>query len=58
MMEERLAKHYPMELFSTTSRPAKRKNANRCTDWLGHLQFSPTDPNAADVLPRRPVAQG
>ena len=45
MMEERLAKHYPMELFFYNIRTGKTKKFNRCTDWLDHLQFSPTDPN-------------
>ena len=45
MMEERLAKHYPMELFFYNLATGETKKFNRCTDWLGHLQFSPTDPN-------------
>jgi oligogalacturonide lyase len=45
MMEERLAKHYPMELFFYNMTTGKTKTYNRCTDWLNHLQFSPTDPN-------------
>ncbi|HZL79917.1 MAG TPA: oligogalacturonate lyase family protein [Candidatus Limnocylindrales bacterium] len=45
MMEERLAKHYPMELFFCNIQTGETKKVNRCTDWLGHLQFSPTDPN-------------
>jgi oligogalacturonide lyase len=45
MMEERLAKRYPMELFFYNITTGKTKKCNRCTDWLGHLQFSPTDPN-------------
>jgi len=45
MMEERLAKHYPMELFFYDIATGKTKKVNRCTDWLGHLQFSPTDPS-------------
>lgn len=45
MMEERLAKHYPMELFFYDLRTGKTKKFNRCNDWLNHLQFSPTDPN-------------
>ena len=44
MMEERLAKRYPMELFFYNIATGKTKTCNRCTDWLGHLQFSPTDP--------------
>jgi oligogalacturonide lyase len=45
MMEERLAKRYPMELFFYNIQTGETKKVNRCTDWLGHLQFSPTDPN-------------
>ena len=45
MMEQRLAKHYPMELFFYNIATGETKRCNRCTDWLGHLQFSPTDPN-------------
>jgi len=45
MMEERLAKHYPMQLFFYNIATGKMKTFNRCTDWLGHLQFSPTDPH-------------
>jgi oligogalacturonide lyase len=44
MMEERLAAHYPMELFTYNLQTGKIKKFNRCTDWLNHLQFSPTDP--------------
>ena len=45
MMEQRLAKRYPMELFFYNIATGKTKKVNRCDDWLGHLQFSPTDPN-------------
>ena len=45
MMEKRLAKRYPMELFFYNINTGKIKKVNRCTDWLNHLQFSPTDPN-------------
>lgn len=44
MMEDRLAKHYPMELFFYNIATGRTRTVNRCTDWLGHLQFSPTDP--------------
>ncbi len=44
MMEQRLAKHYPMELFFYNLATKETRRVNRCTDWLGHLQFSPTDP--------------
>src|SRR5208337_2713470 len=43
MMEERLAKRYPMELFFYNIATGQTKKFNRCTDWLGHLQFSPAD---------------
>jgi oligogalacturonide lyase len=45
MMEERLAQRYPMELFFYNLATGETKKCNRGTDWLGHLQFSPTDPN-------------
>lgn len=45
MMEDRLAKHYPMSLFFYHIATGETKIVNRCTDWLGHLQFSPTDPD-------------
>jgi oligogalacturonide lyase len=45
MMEDRLAKRYPMELFIYNIQTGETNVFNRCTDWLGHLQFSPTDPN-------------
>jgi oligogalacturonide lyase len=44
MMEERLAKHNPMQLFFYNIGTGEMKKCNRCTDWLNHLQFSPTDP--------------
>lgn len=45
MMEERLAKKLPMELFVLDLQTGQVTwRGNRGTDWLGHLQFSPTDP--------------
>ena len=44
MMTERLAAHYPMSLFFYNIATGERKTFDRCTDWLNHLQFSPTDP--------------
>jgi oligogalacturonide lyase len=45
MMEERLAKQLPMELFFLNLATGEVSwRGNRGTDWLGHLQFSPTDP--------------
>jgi oligogalacturonide lyase len=44
MMEDRLAAHYPMALFFYNIATGETKVVNHCTDWLGHLQFSPSDP--------------
>jgi len=43
-MEERLAEHVPMELFFLNIATGEVKTYDRGTDWLNHLQFSPTDP--------------
>ena len=45
LMRERLARHYPMALFTYNLRTGKIKIFNRGTDWLNHLLFSPTDPH-------------
>ena len=58
MMEERLAAHLPMAMFTVDIRTGAVKVILKSTDWLNHLLFSPTDPTSADVLSRRAVAQG
>jgi oligogalacturonide lyase len=45
LMEERLGRRYPMELFFYDLKTGRTKRVNRTTDWLNHLQFSPTDPH-------------
>ena len=45
MMEERLGRRYPMELFFYDLKTGRTRRVNRTTDWLNHLQFSPTDPH-------------
>lgn len=45
MMEERLAAHLPMVLFVADTRTGAVRTILQSTDWLNHLQFSPTDPN-------------
>jgi oligogalacturonide lyase len=45
MMEERLAAHLPMALFTLDIRSGEVKVLLRSTDWLNHLLFSPTDPS-------------
>jgi len=45
MMEERLAAHLPMVLFVADMRTGSVRTILHSTDWLNHLQFSPTDSN-------------
>ncbi len=44
MMQKRLAAHLPMELYTIDLRTGKKKVLLNSTEWLNHLQFSPTDP--------------
>ena len=44
MMEERLAAHLLMGLFTINIRTGEIKTIHGSTDWLNHLEFSPTDP--------------
>jgi oligogalacturonide lyase len=44
MMERRLAARIPMALFTIDTRTGEMKILHRATDWLNHLEFSPTDP--------------
>ncbi len=44
MMEERLAARLPMGLFTMDTRTGEVRTILKCTDWLNHLLFSPTDP--------------
>src|SRR5207245_1040470 len=43
-LNERLEAHIPMELFTVNVKTGERKVIHRATDWLNHVQFSPTDP--------------
>jgi oligogalacturonide lyase len=45
MMEARLAAHLPMQLFVMNARTGESRTILRSTDWLNHLQFSPSDPS-------------
>lgn len=45
MMEQRLAAHLPMVLFTMDVYTGAIKTIHKSTDWLNHLQFSPTDPD-------------
>src|SRR5215469_16831440 len=44
MMEQRLAARIPMALFTISTKTGETKVLHRATDWLNHLEFSPTDP--------------
>jgi Oligogalacturonate lyase len=44
MMERRLAARLPMQMFVLDVMTAETRTILRSTDWLNHLQFSPTDP--------------
>jgi len=44
MMEQTLAAHLPRALFTIDARTGETRVIHRSTDWLNHLEFSPTDP--------------
>jgi oligogalacturonide lyase len=44
MMERRLAAKIPMGLYTIDVKTGEVKTFYRSTDWLNHVQFSPTDP--------------
>lgn len=43
-MNERLEAKIPMTMFVVDTRTGKQRAVYGSTDWLNHLQFSPTDP--------------
>jgi oligogalacturonide lyase len=43
MMEQRLAARLPMALYTINIKSGEVKPFYRATDWLNHVQFSPTD---------------
>jgi oligogalacturonide lyase len=44
MMEQRLAARLPMAMFTVDVKTGEVKTILKSTDWLNHLEFSPTDP--------------
>lgn len=44
MMEQRLAARIPMQLITINTSTGELKTLLKSTDWLNHIQFSPTDP--------------
>ncbi|QAY76299.1 oligogalacturonate lyase family protein [Sphingosinicella sp. BN140058] len=43
-LNERLEARIPMEIFTIDIRTGARRVVTASTDWLNHIQFSPTDP--------------
>lgn len=43
-MLERWAARYPMEIFTLDLRSGERHVIHKTDEWIGHTQFSPTDP--------------
>jgi oligogalacturonide lyase len=44
MMEQRLAARIPMQLITINTGTGELKTLLKSTDWINHIQFSPTDP--------------
>jgi len=44
MMEQRLAARIPMQLITVSTKTGEVKTLLKSTDWINHIQFSPTDP--------------
>ncbi len=43
-LNSRLEQRLPMAIFTVNTQTGEMKTVHRATDWLNHLQFSPTDP--------------
>ena len=44
MMERRLAERRPLRLITLNTKTGEVKTLLQSTDWINHIQFSPTDP--------------
>jgi oligogalacturonide lyase len=44
MMERRLAERRPLQLITISTKTGEVKTLLKSTDWINHIQFSPTDP--------------
>lgn len=44
-LNDRLEAQIPMEIYVIDIASGERRTVHEATDWLNHLQFSPTDPN-------------
>lgn len=45
MLQRRWSMHLPMALFTVNIKTGEIKTFNHSTEWLNHVQFSPTDPH-------------
>jgi oligogalacturonide lyase len=54
MMERRLAARIPLVLFTLDTRNGEVKPILHSTDWINHLEFSPTDPSLLMVCHEGP----
>ena len=45
LINQRLEQRVPMTLFTLDLRTGEQRTILRTTDWIGHIQFSPTDPS-------------
>ncbi len=54
MMERRLAARIPLVLFTLNTKSGEVKPILHSTDWINHLEFSPTDPNLLMVCHEGP----
>jgi oligogalacturonide lyase len=53
-LNQRLDARIPMEIFTIDVRTGQRRSVVKSTDWLNHLQFSPTDPTLLMYCQGRP----
>jgi oligogalacturonide lyase len=44
LLNDRLEKRIPMAIFTANLKTGEVRRIHESTDWLGHVQFSPTDP--------------
>jgi oligogalacturonide lyase len=44
LLNNRVDQHVPMSMFTLDLKTGDVKTIHRTTEWLGHVQFSPTDP--------------
>ena len=56
-LNDRLESRLPMEIFVIDVQTGERRPVHRATDWLNHLQFSPTDPGQIMFCHEGPLAQ-